>query len=118
MQMDCSDTIRSLGSKPLYPIPQRIHDNGKQENRWPYDGDWSNPWLMGERFNRAVRALVEIDVVSQGGKQADPLNGTPITKKAGADCLGWVELGTARVGREILPTDKPDTAGDLGSFFL
>ncbi len=60
-QMDCFDTLRSLGATPKFPRPASIHASLKDMDeslRWMEGQDWSNPWLVGERWSRATRAYL------------------------------------------------------------
>lgn len=58
VQMGCETAMRALHISPRYPLPGRIHGQGENPEHWLYEGDWSNPWLMGDRFNRSVRAAL------------------------------------------------------------
>jgi hypothetical protein len=59
VQMDATGALRQLGAKPLYGPPTKVHSNlqGEEGMDWLRGLDWSNPWLNGERFSRAVSAV-------------------------------------------------------------
>lgn len=97
-QMDCRAVLRKLGAEPRYPAPEPVQGEGDNGGAWLTGGDWRNPWLMGDRFSRAVKATV---VRPKAGQASAP------------EWLAAVEPWFAFVEERVLDpeTGLPDAAG-------
>ena len=59
VQMDATVALQLFGAKPLHASPKKVHCDltGEDGMAWVRSLDWTNPWIEGERFNRAVAAV-------------------------------------------------------------
>ncbi|OGV50061.1 MAG: hypothetical protein A2017_02735 [Lentisphaerae bacterium GWF2_44_16] len=58
-QMDAKDALDLLGAKPLYPMPSDVFVDlaSPEMEEEILSWNWQRPWLVGERFFRAVEAF-------------------------------------------------------------
>ncbi len=54
------EALYALGAEPQYPVPkaQFVDLREVDARAWSLSHDWSNPWLYGETWARAIRALL------------------------------------------------------------
>ncbi len=60
-QMNAAGGLRLLGAQPLHPLPRaRFADlRAIDPADWVRSLSWENPWHVGERFSRCIRAYVK-----------------------------------------------------------
>jgi hypothetical protein len=111
MQMDATGALKVLGAKPLHAPPKQVHSDlqGEEGLDWLRGLDWTNPWLEGERFNRAVAAL-------RGGVYAwsskNPPGATPLDPEVKRRMASLEELFHFLETKVMSPgSGLPDAAG-------
>ncbi len=55
------EALEALGASPLYPVPKAQFANLREVDAraWTLSHDWTNPWMHGESWARAIRALLK-----------------------------------------------------------